>query len=80
MARMDKNTHTPKRHKIYRPPHPDALSYGIDEAAHVLGLSRTTMYVDFINTGRIATHKVGTRRLIDREDLAKLHAELKAGG
>lgn len=67
------------RRKKPRKSHPDALAYSIDEAAHVLGLSRTTFY-EFISEGRVNTYKVKARRLVDRNEVARLHEELKAEG
>jgi excisionase family DNA binding protein len=46
----------------------DKLAYRIDEAAHVSGLSRTTLY-KLITAKKLASAKAEGRRLILRADL-----------
>lgn len=78
---MDAHEHAldtePKRHKRERPPHPDALAYGVDEAAHVIGISRTSVY-ELIAEGRLRSTKLCGRRIITRASLEKLLRELEA--
>jgi len=47
---------------------PEKIAYRIDEAVHVSGLGRTTIY-DEIKKRRLKAVKVSGRRLILREDL-----------
>jgi excisionase family DNA binding protein len=65
--------------KLPQPKLPEKLAYRIDEAIHVSGLGRTTIY-DEIKSQRLKSVKVAGRRLILREDLeaflkASDHAE-----
>jgi len=62
------------RRKRPREPHPAALAYSIDEAAHVLGVSRRTIY-ELIAEGRLRSAKLYARRLIPRAELERLLAE-----
>lgn len=52
---------------------PVPIAYGIDDAVAVSGIGRTTLYA-LIGSGRLRSVKVGTRRLIRREDLLALLA------
>ena len=56
------------RLKLRQPELPEKLAYRIDEAVHVSGLGRTTIY-DEIKKQRLKAVKVAGRRLILREDL-----------
>jgi excisionase family DNA binding protein len=47
------------------------LAYSVDEAAEMLGLHRATIY-DLCHQGRIASLKIGRRRLIPRAALEAL--------
>jgi excisionase family DNA binding protein len=47
---------------------PEKIAYRIEEAVHVSGLGRTTIY-DQIKNRRLRAIKVAGRRLILREDL-----------
>ena len=47
---------------------PEKIAYRVDEAVHVSGLGRTTLY-DEIKNSRLKAVKVAGRRLILREDL-----------
>ena len=55
----------------------ERLSYGLDEAAASIGVSRRTLY-DYIGDGRLKTVKIGGRRLIFREDLLAFLAAARA--
>lgn len=46
------------------------LTYSVDEAAHVLGVSRRTIY-NLIHRADFPALKVGNRQLISREGLAE---------
>ena len=48
---------------------PDRIAYSIDETAHRLGVSRAFLYLE-IDRGKLATVKVGKRRLVRVEDEA----------
>lgn len=50
---------------------PVPLAYGIGDAVAVSGIGRTTLY-GLIASGRLASSKVGARRLIRRDDLLDL--------
>ncbi|WP_373054504.1 helix-turn-helix domain-containing protein [Thioalkalivibrio sp.] len=75
---MEQHSHAPdqprKRHKRERPPHPDALAYGVDEAAHVLGISRRSLY-ELIASGRLKSTKLCGRRIVPRASLERLLEE-----
>lgn len=47
------------------------MTYGIGEAAAMLGLSRTTIY-KMIGDGRLGRVKIGARALIPADDLNSL--------
>ena len=47
---------------------PDKLAYQVNEAVHVSGLGRTTIY-ELIKTEKLRTVKAAGRRLIMREGL-----------
>lgn len=49
------------------------LAYSVSEAAHVVGLGKTTLY-GLIASGRLSSCKVGGRRLIRSADLERLIA------
>jgi len=53
--------------------HGEKLAYSVSEAARVLGLSHSLIY-DQLRTGRLASLKVGRRRLITREHIDKFLA------
>jgi excisionase family DNA binding protein len=52
-------------------PDPEALAYCVKDAARLIGVSRTTLYV-LISTGRLRTIKIRKRRLVPREALLDL--------
>lgn len=52
----------------------ERLAYRVNEAADLLGLSRSSIYVLF-KTGQLPFIKVAGRRLVRRSDLLKLLAE-----
>jgi excisionase family DNA binding protein len=52
------------------------LSYGIDEAAQVLGMGRTKLYEE-INSGRLRAVKAGKRTLIKQMDLEEWLSSLR---
>ena len=64
------------------PPAPDGtaakLTYSVDEAAQVLGVSRSTIY-NLIHRADFPALKVGSRQLISREGLAEW-VRKQAGG
>ncbi len=73
---MDKHQHAtqePTRQKRPRDPHPSALAYGVDEAAHVLGISRRSVY-ELIAQQRLKSTKLCGRRIITRASLEHLLA------
>jgi excisionase family DNA binding protein len=45
---------------------PDRLVYSVEEAAKILGISRTFMF-QLITTGQIDSFKIGSRRKIHRD-------------
>src|SRR5258706_562215 len=53
--------------------HGEKLAYSVAEAARVLGLSHSLIY-DQLRTGRLASLKVGRRRIITREHIDKFLA------
>ena len=42
----------------------EPLSVTVNEAAKILGVSRTFIYVSLINTGKLKTIKLGNRTLV----------------
>jgi excisionase family DNA binding protein len=50
------------------------LAYSVDEAAHVLGISRTSIY-DLITERRLDSRKLCGRRIITRAALEALLAD-----
>ena len=62
---------TPSRRKRERPIRPDALAYGVQEAADVLSISRRSVY-DLIEKGRLKPIKLCGRTLITRAALEQL--------
>lgn len=58
----------PKRHKIQREPHPSALAYRTSEAAHVLGVSRSSVYQLF-DEKKLPSIRICGRRLVTRAAL-----------
>ena len=50
------------------------LAYSVDETAEVTGLSRDLLY-DQMRTGKLGYLKVGRRRIITREHLARFLAQ-----
>jgi excisionase family DNA binding protein len=75
-ARVDAHdtSRTRTRQRRNRPPHPNALAYSVDEAAHVIGVSRRTLY-ELIAEGRLASTKIRGRRVIPRVGLERLLAK-----
>jgi excisionase family DNA binding protein len=55
----------------------ERLSYGLDDAATAIGVSRRTVY-DYIGSGRLKAVKLGGRRLIFKEDLLAFLAAARA--
>lgn len=55
-----------------RPP-VEPIAYRVDDAARVVGLSRTTLYA-LISDGTLPSYKVAGRRLVRRVDLETLFA------
>ena len=55
---------------------PERLSYRMDEAARVVGISQATLY-RLVKDGKLRTVKIGTRTLVTRVELERL---LAAGG
>ncbi len=59
---------------VEEPPPPDnplqKLAYSVDEAAQVLGVSRSTIY-NLIHRADFPALKIGNRQLISREGLAE---------
>ena len=51
----------------------DRLALSITEAARLLGVGRTTVYQELIDTGQLRTVKIGTRRLVP---VSEIHAFL----
>lgn len=51
--------------------HPERLSYRINEACHVMGLSRSTIY-NLAAQGKLTIRKVAGRSLVARSDLLAL--------
>ena len=49
------------------------MAYSITDAAAAVGLSRSTLYT-LMGTGKLPTIKIGKRRLISAEALARLVA------
>lgn len=47
---------------------PEKLAYHVNEASHVSGLGRTTLY-ELFKTEKLKTVKAAGRRLVMREDL-----------
>ena len=45
------------------------LAVSIEDAAHMVGIARTTFYEAYINTGRVKLVPCGSRRLVDVEEL-----------
>jgi len=48
----------------------DALAYSVDDAAQVIGLSRSKIY-ELFDTGELQPVKVGRRTLIERGELER---------
>ena len=63
-----------KGKKRVRPAHPHALAYPINEAASVVGVSRSLIY-DLIARGELESFKIRSKRLIARSALEKLIPE-----
>lgn len=65
------------------PPAPDSplqkLAYSVDEAAQVLGVSRSTVYT-LIHRADFPALKIGNRQLISREGLAEWVRKQAGGG
>jgi len=59
-------------HEPVRPNEP--LAYRVNEFCRIVGLGRTTVYA-LIAAGKLATIKIGGRRLITREAALALIAE-----
>lgn len=69
----------PKRRKRERPINPDALAYGIPEAAQMLGIGRSSVY-QLINAGHLKPVKLAGRTLITRAALQALLEREAVGG
>lgn len=54
------------------------LNIGIPEAARVLGVGRSSIY-ELLKAGRLASVRIGTRRLITVTSLEALSANLAGG-
>ena len=52
----------------------DRLAYSVTEAAHVLGLGKTTVY-GLMDSGKLPFCRIGTRRRIRSADLHALLAD-----
>ncbi len=63
-----------KGEKRVRPAHPHALAYSINEAASVLGVSRSLIY-DLLAEGELESFKIRSKHLIARSALEKLIPE-----
>jgi excisionase family DNA binding protein len=70
---METNNNTVSRRQG-RLAHPQALAYGVDEAAHILSVSRRTLY-ELISEDKLKSAKIRGRRLITRASLEQLLAE-----
>ena len=51
----------------------DRITYGIEDAYHQLGVSRSTLY-QLIQSGELSSIKVGKRRLVSRHALEQFIA------
>jgi excisionase family DNA binding protein len=49
----------------------ERLAYGIADAAFISGISRSKLY-ELLNSGALASVKIGARRLIRARDIAEL--------
>jgi excisionase family DNA binding protein len=56
---------------------PDRLVYSVEEAAEILGISRTFMF-QLITTGQIDSFKIGSRRKIHRDAINRYLDHLQA--
>jgi excisionase family DNA binding protein len=69
---MPKTTETSTRRRSARPaPLPDALAYGLNDAARLSGLSRATLRRR-ASEGRLKLVRVGGRTLIPAQSLKRL--------
>jgi excisionase family DNA binding protein len=57
---------------------PPRLAYGVEETAALISISRRMLY-ELLRSGRLASVKIGNRRLIRRTDLERFLDELEAG-
>lgn len=72
---MDTHTDSRRRPRRHNPvPLADRVAVSVDDAAHLLGVSRRTIY-DLLGAGRLASAKIGARRVIPRTELERLLAE-----
>lgn len=55
----------------------DRLLYPVAEAAHSLGIARSTLY-EMLARGDLASVRLGGRRLVPAEELARFAASLPA--
>lgn len=53
-----------------RSPHPHALAYSVGDAAHLIGVSRRTLY-KLIDERKIRSKKIGSRRVIAHAELVR---------
>lgn len=56
---------------------PQPAAYTVDDAVHVLGLSRPTIYRE-ISAGRLRTYHVGRRRYVSAEAIREYIAAREA--
>lgn len=54
------------------------LVYSVQEAAEQLGVGRTTVF-ELIRTGKLASIKIGQRRLVTRADVESFVERLRNG-
>jgi excisionase family DNA binding protein len=57
--------------------HIQRLAYPVNEAAELLGVSRSQLY-ELFSTGEVASLKIGTRRLVRHEALVDYLDRLEA--
>ncbi|GEM_PF-3540080 len=57
---------------------PAKFAYGLDELTKLLGLGRSTLYLE-VRAGRLKLAKVGKRSIVLADDLAEYLAGLREG-
>lgn len=56
----------------------ERIAYGVEESAHLLGVSRGTLF-SLIRSGEVRSFTIGSRRLVSRQELERFVVSKSVG-